>query len=363
MLKLTVIFAVSYFLFANINVYGKNRDAKSLCFLYLMVALCLIAGLRELCFPDTYIYVQAFMNISPDIFDLDYISYGVNKLRLGYGDVGFVFISKLIKMVSDDWTFYLCVVGSLTFLFLYRFISSYNLYPFIGLFVYISRFMIFRNMAQIRAALALSIVLFAIRYTYKRDLLKFLLIVFAASSIHISVLVVIPFYWLGIYRFSTGKIAAFIAGAFAFAVLCQSFLTSFLQNITAASEIGTSYAGGTSEHTIGRGIYNPMIYYQVVLLLLYSCLKPRLDSSVKYYNTIKNAYLYSTILLIALSPFLIVSGRLSTIFATLEICILPAFIKATNYKYREYTIIAIGLLSVAFFYQNIHKLYLIIEWT
>ncbi len=352
-----VVFAFSYFCLANQNVYGKNSIQKTFSLLTLITSLILIVAFRPVEWPDTELYIEGFKNISLQTFDFEQtLSYSDNKLRYNYGESGFIWISYLFKSISDNWIIYFLGVSIVTFVFLYKFLTNYALYPIIGLLVYVSRFMLFRNMAQIRAALAIAIFLFAIKYAADRKVLPYLFITGIAASLHISLLIAIPFYWLCKYKLSTKQISFVLFCAFIFAFACKSVLSNYLQILSTQADIGQSYVGGTAQYSVGLGLLNPMIYYQSAVLIVYSSLAHKLESQVKYYNVIKNGYLFSTIILIGLSQFLVIAGRFSTIFATLEICILPAFIKASTPKYRELTILIIGVLSTFFLYNNLSKL-------
>lgn len=354
---LILLFCFSYFIFANIDVYSRDLRFKAGCLIILILILNFIVGLRSFDWPDTGNYLSAFKSMSSDISSKNnLLSYALNKAYYGYGEGGFVLITKLIKIITCDAHIYFLVISSLTFLILYKFLSRYGLYPIIGIYIYIGRFMIFRNMAQIRAALALTIILLAFRYAHSRNFFKYSLIIVIASSFHISALIALPFYFINTYRFSTRQIMIYLGVAALFALFCQTILTGVVQYISAQYGIGQAYVGGTSKYTAGLGLLNPVIYYQSAILLLYSYFSPKLENKVKYYNTIKNGYFMSTLLLISLSPFLVLSGRLSTIFATLEICILPSFIMASSRKRREITILIIGILCAVFLFVNLSKL-------
>lgn len=357
MVILLVLFFFSYFIFANIDVYCKEPKIRKACLLVLTLALCIIVGFRSIEWPDTGNYISAFKAMSSDLLKNDYwVSYSNNKFYYGYGECGFIFITKIIKVITDNWAVYLFLISVITFGFLYKFLSQYGLYPIIGLFIYIGRFMIFRNMAQIRTALALTIILLSLKYAHHRKLIKYSIIIGFASLFHISALIALPFYFINAYRFGTKQIIIILSASALFAIFCETFLTGFVQNISVLSGMGQSYVGGTEKYSTGLGILNPVIYYQSFLLIIYSYLSSKIESKVKYYNTVKNAYLTSTVLLISLSPFLVLSGRLSTIFATLEICILPSFIIASSRKNKEFAILLIGLLSTGFLFINLSKL-------
>ena len=92
---------------------------------------------------------------------------GKNK-RIGIelnqsSEKGFFYLSVFLKTIRDGVTFYLLAISVLSFFLLYKFDKKYCIFPLIALCIYLARFGVGRNFMQIRAGLAIPIVLLSIK--------------------------------------------------------------------------------------------------------------------------------------------------------------------------------------------------------
>lgn len=342
---ISVIFLLYYLFCCHVDIHKKYRDIVlilSCCF------LSIIVGCRSMEWPDTTIYADSF-KYTPTIPE-----YSVSDTPFGYGEVGFYFLASLIRTFTSNCTLYFIVISGITFIFLYKSFRRYSIYPLVGLCVYIARFFLSRNMMQIRAALAIAVIVYALRYVAERNFKKYFIYIVIGSLLHYSILSALPFYWLNKIRYS--KKTMFLIISITFTV--SAFLSPLVTNTISTFIEGdmTMYYGYVKEgsgYSTGKGLSNPMIYYQSVVLFIYTFRERTLKNLVPYYYTIRNGYLYSTVILILLSPFLVLSGRLSTIFATLEIFIIPAFLTGFKSLMKAIIALCIGVAITCFFYLNI----------
>ena len=98
-----------------------------------------------------------------------------------------------------------------------------------------------------------------------------------------------------------------------------------------------------------------MIIYQSALLLLLTFNEKKLREITPHYVTFRNGYLYSTVWLITLSSFHVLSARGSTITATYECFFLPLFIGLFRKKDRFIPYIALYLYAITWITININK--------
>lgn len=313
--------------------------------------LTFIVGFRSFEWPDTETYAYAFQHQTNTLFQ-----YSISDEPYGYNEGGFYFLSAVIRTLTYDYIIYFFIISAITFFFIYKSLRTYCLYPLIGLCIYIARFLLARNMMQIRAALAIAVILYALRYAKERNFRKYFLIYVMGSFLHYSIFLALPFYWFNKIPFSRKTICLTIVGAFVIAALFGPLISDKVTAFSVAYDVVTAYTSDTSPYTSGKGLSNPMIYFQVFVLLVYTLRERKLASLVPYYNTIRNGYLYSTIILILLSSFSVLSGRTSTIFATLEIFMIPAFFAAFKPKSKLVVFLGIGVIVIGFFYLNITEL-------
>lgn len=341
-----IVFALNYLFYWLIEQSGLKKYRRIFLFASCAV-LTFIVGFRSLQWPDTAVYAQSFLFYTNDLFN-----YSISDVGDGYSDKGFYFLSSVIKTFVSDYTIYFLIISILTFYFLYRSLRHYCIYPLIGLCVYIARFMLSRNMMQIRAALAIAVVVYAIQYVGKKDFKRYLLFITLGSALHISLILALPLYWIDKIKITSNKILYTIIGAFICVGMFSSLIVGKLSEISMMYNIAESYTSEDSEYTTGLGLHNPMLYYQTFILLMFTYNEKKLSKVLPYYVTIRNSYFYSTMLLIILSPFLVLAGRVSTIFATCEVFIIPSLILVLPPKYRSMGFIGVGFLLSAFFYLN-----------
>ena len=319
----------------------------------LLFVVCLIlavgAGLRDqLLWPDTDAYVISFVDYTPSLKD-----YSFGDKPYGYGEKGFYFIGVLVKTFTNDPSLYLVAVSLITFFFLFLDFKKYALYPFLGICAYLARFYVGRNLIQIRSALSYAIILLGIRYITKRDWKRYFAIVFVAYLFHESAVIAIPLYFISYINFKKWHVVlvtviAFIIGGF-FTETLQRYIIDTSQDLNVA----TTYTQGIFIER-ALGLKNPLIYFQVFLLFAYTFYEKRLKNVVPHYFTIRTAYMFSTFILIAFSMFTALSGRTSTMFATMEFVIIPSLINMFEKRNRWLAYIGIGIALTAILYMNIN---------
>ena len=316
----------------------------------LCTILALFAGFRDFKWPDTHVYVHVFNYELTPIGDSS-----VNNDSLPYSEPFFIYIARVIKTFTTSGRIYILLISIFTISLLDKALKMYCVCPIIGLCVYLSRFYISRNLMQIRAALALAIILFAIKYVQDRNFRRFILVVLIATLIHYSAIIAVPLYWLNKRIIGNKGLFWLIIICFIIIIFLSTLTSSIIVQINAMIGLNNTYVGGYDNYSNGLGLTNPMIYYQIGILYLWSIM-PYQQLNIKYYHIIRNAYIYSTVVLILFSPFLVLGARLSTVFATLEIFIIPSLIKYQNSVESKYIYyMGFGILLTLLFIMNLNK--------
>lgn len=318
---------------------------------FLSIVLIFIAGLRSLNWPDTMAYAADFIYDTSSLRDFTVDSYRLADLQ--YAEKGFYFLSSCIKTLTSNVHLYFTVISFVTIVFIAKSLNKYCVYPLLGLLVYISRFFIGRQMMQIRAGLAIAIVVWALQYIEKREFWNFLIIVLIAFTLHHSVILILPVYWMHKIPFSFKHIVYILFFSFVIAGVASGFIVSHVTDFSSDMDLATTYTSETSQYTQGKGLLNPMLYYQSVVLLLYSYYGKKLSSQTPSYETIRNGYLYSTVILIVLSSFGTLSARMSTIYSTFEIFMLPSFLLLFSNWKKLLAWIFLGSIVSGFFLLNV----------
>lgn len=304
------------------------------------VILVLFIGFRGTTGTDTGTYISFFDYYTNTIDDW-------KTIDKQYAEYGFYFLSVLLKSILDNTDFYFLVVSILTFSFLIPALRSMSIYPIMGLIVYFSRFMLIRDMNQIRQALAIVIIIFALKYLGQHRRKIFIGLLLLATCFHYSSIIILPFIFLYRIDLTTKKAAKL------FALSCIASIVigkSLKMALTATDNVVLL----TYVNTENLGLLNPVIIFQVGIFFLFSYYGNLIEKFQPYYSTIRNAYFYSLILLVLTSELGEIGGRLATIFATCEIFIIPALVKTMKPNYCGYVVFC--LLAIFLFYMNFSKL-------
>ena len=264
--------------------------------------------------------------------------------------MGFYYIGVVVKTFTSNVAIYFLVVALLSFFFLYKAFDKYCLYPIFGVCAYISRFYLARNFIQIRAGLSYAIILVAVQYITNKDWKRYFAWVFVAYLFHHSAIIAVPVYFLCMLDIKKKHIVMGTIIAFIIAGFYSNIIRVMVADYAVDLDVGTTYI--QQEYQREWGLSNPMIYFQTFLLLVYTFTEDRMKLTTSHYLTIRNAYFYSTLILITLSCYTALSGRVSSQFATLEMVIIPSIAYSFAKKDRWIAYLGMGAALTAIFYLN-----------
>lgn len=334
---------VAFYLFA---LYAEGLQARNKR--YWLMAICLVlaflAGTRDISWNDTEIYVESFLNYTPTISELTQYSQ-----PFGYAEMGFFYIGVVVKTFTSNVAIYFLVVALLSFFFLYKALDKYCFYPIFGVCAYISRFYLARNFMQIRAGLSYAIILMAVQYITTKDWKRYFAWIFVAYLFHHSAIIAVPLYFLCMLDIKKKHIVMGLGMAFVIAAFFSNVVRSMVADNASDLNVDTYV---TEEYQRDWGLANPLIYFQTFLLLVYTFTEDRMRLTTSHYLTIRNAYFYSTFILISLSCYTALSGRVSSMFATLEMVIIPSIAYSFSRKNRGIAYLGMGAALTAIFYLN-----------
>lgn len=343
---MVIVFFIFFFVAVTFELQ-KNKKNRDTMLILACVVLALSAGFRDLSWSDTSVYVLSFQSFTPNLFDFSF-----SDKPFGYSEKGFYFLQVVVRTLTDNYTIFFLIVSILTFYFLYKDFRQYSIFPLVGLCAYIARFIIGRNFVQIRAGLAYAILMLSIKYIFEKDWKRYFLIVFVAWLFHRSCIVAIPLYficnWIHVKKWHVyvALFFSFLVGLFG-----QGLVHNLVEDNASDLNIGVRYtdAGGEEKQLVGLGMRNPMIYFQCFILLAYTLLEERLAPLNKYYYILRNAYLYSTMILICFCTYKVLSARTSSMYATLEFVIIPSLIFMFNKKNRLLAFTITGIILTVIF--------------
>ena len=339
MLLIVLSFVIFYFFSVATSGMEKNRERGLL--MITCIALAVMAGSRSLRWADTGVYVISFLDYTPSLSDLT--SYDA---PYGYGEMGFYYLGVLVKTFTTSSTAYLTIIALLSFLFLYIAFDKYCYYPMLGVCAYIARFYFTRNFIQIRAGLAYAIILVAVQYITQRDWKRYFALVAVAYCFHHSALIAVPLYFLSMIDIKKKHIIIGIVISFFIAAFYSPLVMQIVGDNASDLNVQTYV---TEEYQREYGLLNPMIYFQLFLLFMYTYTEKSMKYTTPHYYTIRTAYFYSTMILITFSAYTALSGRTSSMFATLEMVIIPSLTYAFLPRQRWMAFMAVGVVLTTIF--------------
>jgi hypothetical protein len=298
-------------------------------------------GFRGKTGVDSGTYINSFNNRTGTILNWK------EQENTAYKEQGFYYLSVLSKSIFDNVSFYFFIISCMTMVPLLKSIRSYCVYPILGFSVYFARFLFSRNMNQIRAALAIAMVIYALMYLIKNKPHKYIMIVLIAIFFHYSM--IIALFFLLVYKI---KLSFKICFLFLFlSAIIGIKVGDIVKPILLLTNIDKLlvYIG-----TENLGITNPVIYYQSLMCLGFFYFEKKLSSIQPGYYILRNAYLFSTIILLLTCNLGEIGGRMATLFATCEIFIIPSLVYVIRPRIIGYIIMA--LILGALFYLNFNRM-------
>lgn len=328
-----ILFLIAYFFLSHNGDRKRNVNyfAQFCCFI-----LFLESGLRHANVgPDTSTYYLSFMELKTEswtnLFNRFYEAYVLGEAR----DPSYALIVKLFTLISGNWQLFLILGSGIYFGALYKFITRY-VDTFKGMLLAftfcISLFHII-PLSGMRQQFTMAISMLLPPLIEDKKMVKFLIVVLIGSTIHTSLICVLPLYFL--YHYFTGNAKLFIIISF----LCIPIIASSAKNILAvivsllANDYYTEYL---NEGQSGAFLY--IIFFALIVLV-----------TIIYYDKInfKSQKLFcSALMMISLTvPLIVVDGamiRIGQYFTIYSMLFLPYIIQHSKNTILFYS--AIGAL-------------------
>lgn len=338
-----VIAFLVFYVFALYVITKKETTQKAILIATLIILTCLI-GSRD-GWPDEKVYQIAFSE-APRPWD--FISKNVESY--GYVEKGYLFLASLVKLVLNDSRFYLFCMGGLSMYLLYKGLTAYCAIPLVGLCDYVGRFLLNRDFQQMRSSLAILLLILAVKLIHDRKLVAYMLVVLLAYQFHHLSLIGIPLYFL--CKLRIGPIS--IIFSLVMAMLLSQLIAGSISDIVDDYSQDLNYDTYVQDEYVEQalGLRNPMIYFQIAILMVYTFMEPILASKDKFYHLMRWAYFYSTLILIFFCNYTALSGRTSTVFATCEMFMLPSIAMGLGKEKRFVFYVIVGVILVYFFWSK-----------
>ncbi|GJM47737.1 EpsG family protein [Weissella soli] len=283
-----------------------------------IIGLIILVSLRGRVGPDTITYIQDYLNIRS--------GYGTNQ---GF-ERGYVLLENILGSIGAPVWILFATVAIITLVSLGYGFSLYTDLPVVALMYYYARFFLNREMNQIRSGMASAILLLSIRYLVDRKFMKFFVVVVIAGQFHSAAYIMLVVYPLFIVfsnvQHGTLLYVSLLLGALVLAKYVTPLLVPAFEFLGRGS-VYITYSG----YVESSGLYNPVLILQVMISIVASLLYFSKNNGQSDNNTlaILIVYFVSTIIMVTLNAYGVLSGRLSTILGTVEPFLLIYIIKRT----------------------------------
>ena len=289
---------ILYFLSNNNRAFNANK----IYIIIICLVFVLISGLRNLTVGnDTITYFYEYNRLKTETWENIFYNF---KRAYIYGtskDPGYNLLVKLANTFSINFQLFLVSVAVFFFTAIGKFLYSNTkgLRDLVFAFVlYVSLFQII-GLSGIRQQIATAFALFSLPFFNNKSHAKFIILILIGSTIHISLLLYLPFYFLNHFSAKMVKYIYFI-----------SFLLLPIMFIYNRSVIGFMGSLTTNEYyaeyAYSQRGGNPIIYFLLVILVgIVGALFIRFNINEK-----NKIYFLAIMLMIIFAPLVYIDGAL-----------------------------------------------------
>jgi len=328
--------------FAVANHVKQFRQLRLFFFLISVILLIAFAGFREAGVgADDLAYVYKFL----DVPDLSYWITGQFQYTFAetWMEPAYIFLGSFVRIFTDEYIFLFTAVAILSVG-----IASYNYYRytpfvFLALVLFFVHTYLYRDINQIRAAVAAAIGLFLVAQIHDRKHLRAMATIGLAGLFHMASLSLAIVYLLSFIKITRKRLVyGYFIALFLGFVGISSILLSVLPNLGHITTKLVNYANSGYADSVSlfdiTNIKNTFIFFILIFYWHY------LIDRVKYFETMMLFYFLAVTWRIAFNDFGIFAARIATFFGIVEVLLVPALL----YLFRQKLIATLAILVYAF---------------
>lgn len=287
--------------------------------------MALVVAFRPEDMPDRYDYVMF------------YKSNGSGRFEWGYS-----VLTNILRTLNFDVYFYLFFFASISVgLKLY---AIAKMTPLIwgSLMIYVSHIFIINDSIQMRAAIASGFLLFSIYYSYKRNLIRFLLVTIAAFLFHYSSIIIVFVWFLDSKKTYRYLYIGLLLASYVFVntITLSNYIELvpflFVQNAWSMynAELGREYAD----------IFSLGAFLRLFMSLFSFVFIDKISKKNEFFILLAKIYAFSIVIFVLFADFKVVSLRLSVLLQVVEVLFVPMLIYSININnfYNRLLVIIVG---------------------
>ena len=287
--------ATIIYLYYRIYSECESRRVRKEYVVIVSILLILQSGLRNYSVgEDTYSYLMQFIYTDTQSWSSVFRGF-VDVYIDGEGkDPGYPFFVKVCQLVLREYSAYLLLVAFIFFTsfghFVYR--NTRQMRDVLIIVVlYQALFYDFFSITGIRQVLAVSFTLWGFQYIKERKLLKFMLLMLPAISLHLSSLVFVPFYFIGNIKSSRMFLVCSLV-LFPILVLWSKHIVEFIVSPLASTGYA-SYSQFDFETDGALGFALFFVMFILLSLLFYRGVRYHVTDSHFIYNALSVALVFT----------------------------------------------------------------------
>jgi len=219
----------------------------------------------------------------------------------------------------------------------------------LSLILYTGTFFMLHEMTQIRVGVAAGLFLCAIRYIQERNMKLYFLFIFMACLFHYSSFILFFLYFLNPHVLQKKLYVFLIGGSVLLSILGLSILNpnvfSFIPKIQAYLELSQQSDAYDELKTWN----NPGFWINLILTLVLFYFSDSLQQKNKYFIILLKINILSVVAYLALAAMPVVAGRLSQLFAIVQIVLYPSVIYI--FKERKWGYAIVIFISLLYIYN------------
>ncbi len=206
----------------------KNSNKIKTCLFIWLFGMIFVSGMRGSFTADSYSYQKIFRTFSEGGFNA-FISAFSLHYHFNMTEIGYIFINFIVGLFTDKFIWLQIVVAIITYIPIAKWcLESDDVGLSLCLFLAIGPYI--ESLNTVRNIMAASIYILGLKYVFTGEFRKYLVVVLLASTIHLSVLVMIPVFFVLRFKPTIGKIFLYVGGTFVF-VFCMENLAQLYNSL------------------------------------------------------------------------------------------------------------------------------------
>lgn len=332
-----VYFLVSFLFMINVLLstlnYQKYKLFVQVVNFYFAIFLVVFSGLR---LPgssfDDHIYISYFndFNISLDIL--------------------YMYLNRIVGYFSDDVALLFLFISFISVSFFYLSGSIFDpRYLALMLFLYCCHIYLYRDMIQIRAAVAYNVLLLSMVYGFGSQIKKSIFFWFVSIGFHKTTMIWLFSYFYYKIKFKTNYLVllAFLLWITTPLKLGSSIIGFLLAYIPdGLSVIVDTYLNESSVFVYQLSMLNPTTTKVFVYFIIFSYFRNDANKIYEKYDLLYYSYFISLCFLCFFSDFAVFASRFSSLFSMSELIIIPVLISISR-GYLKVGLLAFFVLSAS----------------